>query len=729
MIRRHLQRVGEQLESRRLLATNSSVFVDHVMDCCAGHAILELELGDLDGDQSVDFVVATRNSFDRKTGWYPNDGSGQFGLQRTVLHGQHGAHTTPGDLDGDGRVDLIGKSSWIRNLGGGHFGNQQTLPGRSSRNSGNAHPADVDEDGDLDIVYWRDSYASAVWYENLDGAGEFANRSSVLVKGLSSDNKVLNDWDLDGDLDIIVGSDREFSWHENLGDQQFDTTARLIRGDQGYIGDFIVVDLDGDGRSDIVHASDDAVSWVRNDEQGVLSSELLITLQVTNAVFVRYQIVRVADIDSDGDNDIAVADNRGFDVENIYSKLYWYSNLGDETFALQDTSPNDAPSRLYLHDVDADGDEDVIGGPRLVWYENRDGKGDFAFAQPIAGSPDGAYHLPPPADIDQDGFSDLVYASGVNIWWHPYLGEAKRFDSARPLTSLPNAFEQLALVDLDGDLIRDIAWEAGGQISWLRNEGKAQFSPPQVLERTADEFLIGFFDFDNDGLDDWVSAKHDRVVWRKNLSTGAFTVPRTLVALDSALNRRQITVADFDSDGDLDLSWLSKLYLNVGLDQPFEETALPYDNLGVPIPADIDGDGDLDVVINTPFYYYDLIRVPGEVVWLENTDDGYVPAETIGRHFRVSLLVCDIDGDGDDDLISANNYENRLVWNERRSVGDSDNDGDFDSSDLVTIMQLGLYNTFPPREVSFAEGDWNGDGLFDSVDFLFAFEAGHYLPV
>jgi ELWxxDGT repeat protein len=62
-----------------------------------------------------------------------------------------------------------------------------------------------------------------------------------------------------------------------------------------------------------------------------------------------------------------------------------------------------------------------------------------------------------------------------------------------------------------------------------------------------------------------------------------------------------------------------------------------------------------------------------------------------------------------------------------RPVGDSNNDGVFDSSDLVRVFQAGKYNGDVEKAVNFDEGDWNGDGLFDSSDLVAAFQAATYL--
>ncbi|MFC1757192.1 CotH kinase family protein [Planctomycetota bacterium] len=62
-----------------------------------------------------------------------------------------------------------------------------------------------------------------------------------------------------------------------------------------------------------------------------------------------------------------------------------------------------------------------------------------------------------------------------------------------------------------------------------------------------------------------------------------------------------------------------------------------------------------------------------------------------------------------------------------RVIGDSNGDGIFDSSDFVAVFIAGEYEDDVENNSTFEEGDWNGDGDFDSSDFVLAFQAGTYV--
>ena len=63
---------------------------------------------------------------------------------------------------------------------------------------------------------------------------------------------------------------------------------------------------------------------------------------------------------------------------------------------------------------------------------------------------------------------------------------------------------------------------------------------------------------------------------------------------------------------------------------------------------------------------------------------------------------------------------------ESRSIGDSNGDGVFDSSDLIRVFQAGKYEDDVDNNANFDEGDWNGDGDFDSSDMIAAFQSASY---
>ena len=83
-------------------------------------------------------------------------------------------------------------------------------------------------------------------------------------------------------------------------------------------------------------------------------------------------------------------------------------------------------------------------------------------------------------------------------------------------------------------------------------------------------------------------------------------------------------------------------------------------------------------------------------------------------------LLCGGVADGDVDSAVVDDFLSR----NKVSIGDSNFDGEFDSSDFVSVFAAGSYELDVPA--TWSTGDWNCDGRFDSSDFVAAFAAGRY---
>jgi hypothetical protein len=135
-----------------------------------------------------------------------------------------------------------------------------------------------------------------------------------------------------------------------------------------------------------------------------------------------------------------------------------------------------------------------------------------------------------------------------------------------------------------------------------------------------------------------------------------------------------ILAADLDGDGDNDLAsanmWSHTLTIFFQTD-PGEFAQEPLEIRGVSFPqaidaADLDGDGDLDLVCGNvdpdPNADPDTLTVfhqtaPGEFV----LDSSGPLGGTESTDGPGSLLVVDLDGDGDPDIVSANRSSNNIT--------------------------------------------------------------------
>ena len=65
-----------------------------------------------------------------------------------------------------------------------------------------------------------------------------------------------------------------------------------------------------------------------------------------------------------------------------------------------------------------------------------------------------------------------------------------------------------------------------------------------------------------------------------------------------------------------------------------------------------------------------------------------------------------------------------ITWSKGTCIGDVNLDGVFDSTDLIELFQVGIYES--GDTATWVTGDWNGDCVFDSSDLLLAFQEGCY---
>ncbi|CAM9362872.1 unnamed protein product, partial [Ectocarpus fasciculatus] len=295
---------------------------------------------------------------------------------------------------------------------------------------------DLDGDGFPDVVVAFQLTDQVAWFRNTDGQGGFSNVTDIDTDvGGSPSNVKLADIDGDGDLDVVSAwktGDR-FTWYSNAdGEGTFAIGLDLSTTANGAYA-LALADLDGDDDIDVVSASVwDGLAWHENsDGNGVFS--LGISLEAGEPA----KDVVTADLDGDGDLDIISASYDGSHSSSNYydGRLFWIENTdGEGTFGEgKDIDWLDSARIVVPVDLDNDGDVDLVAcenvGGRVMWYENTNGQGNFSAAIDIA--IDSGVIMVIAVDLDGDEDFDLVTASrdsGRVIWYENLLAE----DGATP---------------------------------------------------------------------------------------------------------------------------------------------------------------------------------------------------------------------------------------------------------------------------------------------------------
>ena len=248
---------------------NPVTILDHVS------RVADVEPGDFDGDGDTDFVVSAYGAINQgEVGWLENKSDKTY--QYHLIVKKTGAiHVPPIDIDGDGRLDFIAlfaqeheEIAAFINDGKGGF-RERTLfkAATPAFGSSGIQLADLDQDGDVDILYTNGDnldlptisprpYHGVQWLENK-GNLNFVWHDIYRCYGAYC--AVVGDLNNDGHLDIIATtlfndwSDPKRAsllWLENDGQQQF--MPHSIGTQPTHLISAAVGDMDGDGRLDIV---------------------------------------------------------------------------------------------------------------------------------------------------------------------------------------------------------------------------------------------------------------------------------------------------------------------------------------------------------------------------------------------------------------------------------------------------------------------------------------------
>ncbi len=348
-----------------------------------------LALGDLDNDGDQDLLLVGGGQLS----WFANEEDvagnlGAFGPPQPLVTfpGAALSSASTADVDLDGDQDVVvsatgGTTSrvfWIENLGDGNFGdpvsNRRSIsspgqvPGALS-----ARPADIDGDSDLDVLVAASGSAEVVWYENPCGPAPVWTQHPVFQDPGFEEifrDAVAADIELNGRLDVISASDEGFYWYRNFGDEGFASFRSPLSSSASDARGAVAGDLNGDGLLDAVTAEcgGQVRFWPLEDGEGVYFDD---AASLSLASFEDCpEVVAVADLNGDGLLDV-VAGSSGPNGE-----LSWFQNFGD-SFSGGQTVPGTPKGIVDLEvaDIDLDGDPDFVFASSetdtVGWLENR----------------------------------------------------------------------------------------------------------------------------------------------------------------------------------------------------------------------------------------------------------------------------------------------------------------------------------------------------------------------
>lgn len=313
------------------------------------------QICDLDRDGQPDVAVINEDTSDVRVLIGASDQSGLF---TTFLSPAQPVGLVPspcesGDLDGDGKLDLVTANANASTLSVLRGAGDGTFSARTDHVVGSSPHAllllDIDGDGDLDLLSANTGSDDCSYLLN-DGAGNFAPAQSFATIGNGEYALGLGDFDANGVQDFVVGT--RFS--EELvvvlrgDDGLFQVQAPIPSG--GAVRMIAVGDLDGDGDLDLscANSASNNGSILFGDGVGGFGAPV---------VYPMSQLVvatDLGDLDGDGDLDWVASCHAGGEW-----RIFQNDGAGAMSLALVVPAPQN-PACAAVYDLDRDRDLDLV---------------------------------------------------------------------------------------------------------------------------------------------------------------------------------------------------------------------------------------------------------------------------------------------------------------------------------------------------------------------------------
>jgi len=695
-----------------------------------------IDITDLDGNGYLDIATANLDSDDISV--LLNNGDGSFDNHRlfALEYGWAPISIAAGDLNGDGQNDLAVANRDFDNVaiminnGDSTFSRTQTVTVGNGPET--LRTGDLDNDGDIDLAVANKQSDNVTILWN-DGAATFSSQDESIIGGSTGPfGLYLADMDRDGQLDIITADSgsNDVAILLNAGETVFSPIGPFAAGSEPQA--VVIADMNGDGFPDIVVSNEmvtQACDTCCTDCYYV--SVLINRGDSTFAPQTFYQVgerpysVTAADLDNDGDIDLASADvawnpyGESDSISVLYNRSFTYvmSHLPGVNEIGADPSANIIVQ--FNHEM---ADTSIDNGTILV-------AGSFTGATDCVVMFDEAHAratINPTVDflagevvsviVTNEIVSSEGYALDRDMRWSFTAGVVDSGGSFEATVEYPGGDHpwSVLLADFDRDQHLDMvcANENSDDVSVYINNGDGSFSAGPGLIVGSRPRSVAAVDVDGDTYLDLVTADYDdfAVSVLLNNQDGTFGAATSYV-LDAGPIPRPASIAgaDLDLDGDADLvtanvgsSTMAVLWNNgSGF---FDAGQSSYSVSTSPrsvVVADFDDDGDIDVATAGAEADSITIRWNDGAGSFDDRDDYLVADDCSPR----SMVAVDLDGDGDLDLATANE----------------------DSDNISVLLNQGGHSFVNAGNMSVGEnpftivaGDFDGDSDIDlaTVDFF-----------
>ncbi|MFQ6610793.1 MAG: FG-GAP-like repeat-containing protein, partial [Fidelibacterota bacterium] len=360
--------------------------------------------------------------------------SSSFALKVDFSTGSEPYQISGGDLDGDGKVDLVipnyasNTLSVLRNTSSsGSISFATKVDFSTGLDPYDVAISDLDGDGKLDIVSPNGNSHTISVYRNTSTSGTI-NSSSFAAKvdynvGTAPYTVAIGDLDLNGKPDLIITNrtDNSISVIENTSmSGTINTSSFATKVDFTTGADPLVVkvgDIDGDGKLDIIvtNNDDNTLSVFRNTSTTGIINTSSFSTKVDFSTGSGPSGLAIGDIDGDGKPDVAISYSNGSSI-SIFRNVSTSGSINAASFETKvDFSTGNGPLRLSIGELDGDGKPDIAtgnyGSDNVSVLKNTSVSGTI-ISSSFASKVDFSTGIDPIsvfiADIDGDGKQDMA---------------------------------------------------------------------------------------------------------------------------------------------------------------------------------------------------------------------------------------------------------------------------------------------------------------------------------
>lgn len=445
-------------------------------------------VADIDGDNDLD-VVATRPG-SNKISWFENTiGDYTVWTEYFLTDTFRDANDiAAADMDLDGDIDIVGIS------GGGDGVKIWENDGTPKDGGWLEHPinttyirfdriklVDIEKDGDLDIFCSSDFYNIIIWWENDRTPNDGNLMEHILVSNFDVRSFDIGDLDKDGDLDIVGlnYADQDVIWWANDGNPVSGSWNKYTVSNN-YVGvkDVDLYDVNNDGFLDVIVSSNEeqGVSWWKNSGTPQSGGWTKTNVKVGN-----YSSVICTDLNLDDCGDIISTD-----IASATSYFTCFENdneIGTKWISQGYGLGNG--NCVVAVDIDGQNDPEVFlaADNGLFWFNNKTIPKYYKVPFGSENTVDNNFLLPKDmvaADFDGDGDYDIAATSEANTatpenlaWWEN-MGNGTSWTQHNIDTAASTEFCAVQAVDLDkdGDIDLVVAADSLNDIIWYENRVK-----------------------------------------------------------------------------------------------------------------------------------------------------------------------------------------------------------------------------------------------------------------